>query len=78
MDSKSSLTPNKKVNVHFSSRVIVDGPGAATVFSGHEPLFDELYTLTNHYISGKSSALPSFAKTNEITLCHGLTADRRS
>lgn len=34
-------------------RIIIDGVGAQTIFSGHKPLFDELYTLTNHYISGK-------------------------
>ncbi|XP_045189288.2 uncharacterized protein LOC123546793 [Mercenaria mercenaria] len=32
-------------------RLITDGPGSRTVFNGHEPLYDELYTLTNHYIS---------------------------
>ncbi|XP_053407458.1 uncharacterized protein LOC123547213 isoform X2 [Mercenaria mercenaria] len=32
-------------------RIIIDGPGSGTVFNGHEPLFDELYTLTNHYVS---------------------------
>lgn len=37
-------------------RIIIDGPEASTVFSGHEPLIDNLYTLTNHYISGKYSS----------------------
>ncbi|WAR20773.1 DNER-like protein [Mya arenaria] len=32
-------------------RTIVDGPGSGTVFNGHEPLIDELYTLTNHYVA---------------------------
>ncbi|WAR20843.1 hypothetical protein MAR_014817 [Mya arenaria] len=32
-------------------RIIVDGPGSETVFNGHEPLKDELFTLTNHYVS---------------------------
>ena len=38
---------------YFISRIIIDGPGAGTVFSGHKPLVDELYTLTNHYVSGR-------------------------
>ena len=51
------ITPYSKLNlIHICSfRIIVDGPGAATLFSGHKPCFDELYTLTNHYISGKIS-----------------------
>ncbi|WAQ98196.1 hypothetical protein MAR_022569, partial [Mya arenaria] len=32
-------------------RTIIDGPGSKTVFNGHEPLKDELYTLTNHYVT---------------------------
>ncbi|WAR20850.1 CRB-like protein [Mya arenaria] len=32
-------------------RTIVDGPGSGTVFNGHEPLKDGLYTLTNHYVA---------------------------
>lgn len=39
-------------------RVIIDGPGSGTVFNGHAPLRDELYTLTNHYVSGKADVLP--------------------
>ncbi|KAL4222206.1 hypothetical protein ACF0H5_018244 [Mactra antiquata] len=35
----------------INHRIIVDGPGSGTVFNGHEPLYDELYTLTNHYIA---------------------------
>lgn len=38
-------------NVHC--RIIIDGPDSGTVFNGHEPLFDELYTLTNHFVSGR-------------------------
>ncbi|XP_070573546.1 uncharacterized protein [Ptychodera flava] len=32
-------------------RLIIDGPGSATVFNGHEPLVDLLYTRANTYIS---------------------------
>ena len=33
-------------------RRIIDGKGARTVFNGHTPLVDKLYTKSNHYISG--------------------------
>ena len=39
--------------IYILSRIIIDGKGSGTVFNGHEPVFDELYTLTNHYVSGK-------------------------
>ncbi|XP_061168902.1 uncharacterized protein LOC133178171 [Saccostrea echinata] len=32
-------------------RHIIDGKGASTVFNGHTPLRDKLYTRSNHYIS---------------------------
>ena len=38
--------------VYFSYRIIIDGPDGGTIFSGNKPRYDELYTLTNHYISG--------------------------
>lgn len=33
-------------------RHIIDGKGASTVFNGHIPLVDQMYTKSNHYISG--------------------------
>ncbi len=33
-------------------RVIVDGPGSATVFNGPVPLLDAMYTATTNYIAG--------------------------
>ena len=35
-----------------SFRKVIDGPGSETVFNGHEPVKDERYTLTNHFITG--------------------------
>ncbi|KAK3788402.1 hypothetical protein RRG08_044436, partial [Elysia crispata] len=32
-------------------RTIIDGPGSMTIFNGHEPLVDLLYTSSNTYIS---------------------------
>lgn len=40
-------------NIFLTSfRHIIDGQGASTVFNGHTPLVDKLYTKSNHYISG--------------------------
>jgi len=36
------------------SRVVIDGQESETVFNGHAPQVDELYTLTNHYVTGTS------------------------
>lgn len=36
-------------------RRIIDGPNSSTVFNGHEPLKETLYTLTNHFVSGKKT-----------------------
>lgn len=33
--------------------VIVDGPGSKTLFNGHTPLEDLMYTKANTFISGK-------------------------
>jgi hypothetical protein len=38
-------------------RLIIDGKGASTVFNGHTPLVDKLYTRSNHYISGNSDSV---------------------
>ena len=40
------------IDVQNSFRIVVDGPGSETVFNGHEPVKDERYTLTNHYLTG--------------------------
>lgn len=33
-------------------RHIIDGKGSSTVFNGHIPLVDQMYTKSSHYISG--------------------------
>lgn len=40
------------IYMYIDFRVVIDGNGARTVFNGHRPLFDQRWTLTNHYISG--------------------------
>ena len=34
--------------------MIIDGPGAATVFNGNMPRYDMRYTMSNNYIAGIS------------------------
>jgi len=41
------------------SRVVIDGQGSETVFNGHDPQQDELYTLTNHYVTGITTTVNS-------------------
>lgn len=43
--------------IFYNFRKIVDGAGSLTVFSGNEPLKDEMFTHTNHYVSGKNNWL---------------------
>ncbi|XP_052219885.1 uncharacterized protein LOC127837088 [Dreissena polymorpha] len=40
-----------EVTPQENHRIIIDGPDSGTVFNGHQPVQDELYTLKNHYVS---------------------------
>ncbi|KAK3083736.1 hypothetical protein FSP39_002337 [Pinctada imbricata] len=51
--SASILQKDRCIDVtwQMNHRYIKDGKGARTVFNGHKPLEDQLYTISNHYTS---------------------------
>lgn len=52
-DNCTAAITQKCIDVTWKQnhRIIIDGAGSGTVFNGHKPLLDELYTLTNHFVS---------------------------
>ncbi|XP_061188852.1 uncharacterized protein LOC133197029 [Saccostrea echinata] len=52
-DSCNASAAQRCVEVTWKKnhRQIIDGKGATTVFNGHTPLKDKMYTRSNHYIS---------------------------